>query len=162
MLVCFFSALLYNNFTPWPNIETEFLLVHDAVLPFQVPDAWHVLLADPPKVYPGLQLNVTTLWYVTPLPDFTPLLGALKEPQLTTETKGSNEHTQEHQKYALKLFRCVFIHLWLFFSSHQTYVITASSTTHKDIVICWLLQRRAVYFLINTGHINYFLCYSFH
>ena len=58
--------------------------MHDVVLPLQLPFDWHVLLLDPSIVYPVLQLNVTTLRYVAPLPDFAPLLGAVREPQSTT------------------------------------------------------------------------------
>ena len=61
--------------------------MHDVVLPLQFPFDWHVLLLDPPRVYPVSQLNVTTLRYVTPLPDLAPFLGALREPQLTTMAK---------------------------------------------------------------------------
>ena len=67
--------------------------MHDVVLPLQFPFDWHVLLLDPPRVYPVLQLNATTLRYVTPLPDFPPLVGALKEEQVDPAAASDQKET---------------------------------------------------------------------
>ena len=68
--------------------------MHDVVLPLQLPFARHVLLFDPPRENPLLQLNVTTLRYVSPPPLFAPLLGATREPQVTTGAKTDHRSGQ--------------------------------------------------------------------
>ena len=44
-----------------------FFLVHDVALPHQKPSAWQVLLLDPPRLYPTLQLNMKTLKHLDTL-----------------------------------------------------------------------------------------------
>ena len=55
--------------------------------PFQVPLGWHVLMADPMRLNPGSQLNLTLLGNTVELPEEEPFIGTGKRPQSTAKNK---------------------------------------------------------------------------
>ena len=77
---------------------SSFLPEQRVVAPLQFLFAWHVLRADPRKMYPGLQVNCRKLWKVNPLPDIAPFVGVVSEGQIITERKRCKQYILRGKK----------------------------------------------------------------